>query len=427
MQQYDIVIIGGGINGAGITLLLSLANKKVINLEKNDFSSQTSGASTKLLHGGLRYLQTYDFGLVYEGLIERSRILHIGTKRANPKVIKLIIPIYKNSLVPLWMITLGTFIYDILSFLGLPSSKKEFPFSGFLKKESVSNIIKTEDLKGLRYYYDAQVDDSRLVIDELLTAQHYGAKINNYSQVENIQYIKEENEFEVTYLDKNGQKQKIRTKKVVNTAGPWVKDVDHRAGIDSKIGLDYVAGSHIVIKQQLSKDGFFIMTKDGRNIFVLPWKNNCTLIGTTEERVLEQNIFQDNIPQGGRLSEKWRDYLIDNFNEYFQRKITKEDIIDTFWGIRVLVKKRGISANKTSRKEKVIEHYPGFVSVYGGKLTTHLAIARKIFKKLFKKEKLPKVPKLINDNNIINDEEYFKVKEQAKTPEDIKRRLGWLL
>lgn len=391
---YDAVVIGGGINGSGIALILAAANKKTLLLEEDDFASKTSGASTKLLHGGLRYLQTFELGLVYEGLQERSRLLEISTKKANAHSLKLIIPVYKNSSVPLWKIKLGTFAYDILSWLGLPSSKKDFPFSGNLKISDYQNILKTEGLKGLRYYFDGQVDDKQLVKDEIATAINFGAEALSSCKVNKITYDQTNKIYTTTYQDKTGKLISIKSKKIINCAGPWVKQIDSFAGIDSNIELSYVAGTHIIIDKHISNDGFFIMTKDGRNIFVLPWQNNTTLVGTTEERVHENDIFNNNIPRQNKAPQRWQNYLIDNFNEFFQDNISQQNIVGSLWGIRVLVKNKGRSDNRTSRKVKIVQHLPGYVSVYGGKLTAHLSTARRIFKMLYK-EKTPIIGNLI--------------------------------
>jgi len=390
---YDAVIIGGGINGSGVALTFATAGKKVLLLEKNDFASKTSGASSKLLHGGLRYLKTFDFGLVFEGLRERSRIMKIASKKANAHLLKLIIPVYKQSSTPLWQIKLGTYLYDKLSGFG-SSSKQDFPNAGNAKKRDYSNILNQQGLVGLRYYYDGQIDDKQLVKDELTAAVTRGAKALTKSTVTAIQFQRENKTYQISYRNKEGKSVTVQSLNVINCAGPWVKQIDEIAQIKPKLQLNYLAGSHIIIKKQLSKNGFFIMTDDNRNIFALPWQNNSTLIGTTEEIITESDIFKNRIPTQTQIPLESEKYLINNYNKVFKTTINSKDIVARTWGIRVLVKEKNTSHNKTSRKVKIIKHQPGFISVYGGKLTTHLATASKVFKRLYQQEKLPQIIKM---------------------------------
>ena len=369
IESFDLFIIGGGINGAGIARDATGRGLKVCLADKGEIGGATSSWSTKLIHGGLRYLENYEFKLVKESLKEREIILNIAP--TITKIIPFIIP-HSNKLRPSWLIKIGLFLYDYLGGTTVvPKSKtlnliKEYP-----------NLLKDKFTKGFQYY-DVQVDDKKLT---QLNAQD--AEKNKALILENTKVIKVERFFDhwKIYLEND----KIITSKIlINASGPWINEVvKDILKLSSKKSIRLVKGSHIIIDKLYEQNvAFTLQNDDKRIIFVIPYKDKFSLIGTTEVEVVS--------PENPKIDEKEIQYLIKSVNNYFIKQINQSDVIDTYSGIRPLIEDYK-EASKVTRDYifdlNIEDQLSPLLSIYGGKLTTYRKLSDKVFEEL--KEFLP--------------------------------------
>ena len=359
-ELFDILIIGGGINGAGIARDASGRNLKVCLVEKNQVGSATSSWSTKLIHGGLRYLENYQFKLVRESLKEREIIKNIAEEIIKP--IPFIIP-HTPSQRPRWLIQLGLFIYDnIGGKSSLPRSKK----INIIKE--IPNILKPKFQIGFQYY-DLQVDDKKLVELNIEDAKKRGAYIIENNQVINISRGDEHWSIE---LDNSLT---VKSKILINASGPWINDVLTKViKQNSKKLIRLVKGSHIITKKFYEgENAFTLQNKDKRIVFVIPFKENYSLIGTTETEV--------NSPENPKIDNNEIDYLLKSVNNYFIKQLTKEDIIDTYSGIRPLIEDFK-EASKVTRDYvfdlNLENESTPLLNIYGGKLTTFRKLSENV-------------------------------------------------
>ena len=359
-ELFDILIIGGGINGAGIARDASGRNLKVCLVEKNQVGSATSSWSTKLIHGGLRYLENYEFKLVRESLKEREIIKNIAEEIIKP--IPFIIP-HTPSQRPRWLIQLGLFIYDnIGGKSSLPRSTKV----NIIKE--IPNILKPKFQIGFQYY-DLQVDDKKLVELNIEDAKKRGAYIIENNQVINVSRGSENWSIEL----ENGLI--VKSKILINASGPWINDVLTKViKQNSKKLIRLVKGSHIITKKFYEgENAFTLQNKDKRIIFVIPFKENYSLIGTTETEV--------NSPENPKIDNVEIDYLLKSVNNYFIKQLTKEDIIDTYSGIRPLIEDYK-QASKVTRDYvfdlNLEKESTPLLNIYGGKLTTFRKLSENV-------------------------------------------------
>ena len=363
-ELFDIFIIGGGINGAGIARDASGRNLKVCLVEKNQVGSATSSWSTKLIHGGLRYLENYEFKLVRESLKEREIIKNIAEEIIKP--IPFIIP-HTPSQRPRWLIQLGLFIYDnIGGKSSLPRSTKV----NIIKE--IPNILKPKFQIGFQYY-DLQVDDKKLVELNIEDAKKRGAYIIENNQVINISRGDEHWSIE---LDNSLT---VKSKILINASGPWINDVLTKViKQNSKKLIRLVKGSHIITKKFYEgENAFTLQNKDKRIVFVIPFKENYSLIGTTETEV--------NSPENPKIDNDEIDYLLKSVNNYFIKQLTKEDIIDTYSGIRPLIEDFK-EASKVTRDYvfdlNLEKESTPLLNIYGGKLTTFRKLSENVLSSL---------------------------------------------
>ena len=363
-ELFDILIIGGGINGAGIARDASGRNLKVCLVEKNQVGSATSSWSTKLIHGGLRYLENYEFKLVRESLKEREIIKNIAEEIIKP--IPFIIP-HTPSQRPRWLIQLGLFIYDnIGGKSSLPRSRKV----NIIKE--IPNILKPKFQIGFQYY-DLQVDDKKLVELNIEDAKKRGAYIIENNQVINISRGDEHWSIE---LDNSLT---VKSKILINASGPWINDVLTKViKQNSKKLIRLVKGSHIITKKFYEgENAFTLQNKDKRIVFVIPFKENYSLIGTTETEV--------NSPENPKIDNDEIDYLLKSVNNYFIKQLTKEDIIDTYSGIRPLIEDFK-EASKVTRDYvfdlNLEKESTPLLNIYGGKLTTFRKLSENVLSSL---------------------------------------------
>ena len=359
--MFDLIIIGGGINGAGIARDAAGRGIKLCLIEKNKIGSATSSWSTKLIHGGLRYLENYEFKLVRESLKEREIIKNIAP--SITKEIPFLIPHTKN-LRPMWLIKIGLLLYDNIG------GRTTIPKSSTINfKKDFNSILKAEFTKGFKYY-DLQVDDKKLT--EL---NAYDAKKNNAVIMENTEVINTERnkDYWDVFLNNN---QKIKSKVLINATGPWINNVQQNIfKISSQKKLRLVKGSHIITKKLHPYDyALTLQNDDKRIVFVIPYKNESSLIGTTEVEVES--------PEENNIDNYEIDYLINSVNKYLIKPISSKDIISTYSGIRPLIEDFNSNASKVTRDYvfdlNTENNLAPLLSIYGGKLTTYRKLAENV-------------------------------------------------
>ena len=363
-NKYDIFIIGGGINGAGIARDAAGRGLKVCLADKGEIGGATSSWSTKLIHGGLRYLENYEFKLVAESLREREVIHRIAPNITKP--IPFIIP-HSKKLRSAWLIRIGLFLYDNLGGKTIiPKSKsinllKEYP--GLLKK----NFI-----KGFQYY-DVQVDDKKLTQLNAQDAKKNQALILENTKVNNVERFKDHWN---VYLEDG---QVITSTILINAAGPWINEVlKNIVKIKSKKTIRLIKGSHIIIKKLYEEEvAFTLQNEDKRIIFVIPYKDKFSLIGTTEVPVES--------PEAPSIDQEEIEYLIKSVNNYFIKQVNLSDVIDTYAGVRPLIEDFK-EATKVTRDYvfdlNAQDQLSPLLSIYGGKLTTYRKLSDNVFEEL---------------------------------------------
>ena len=361
---YDIFIIGGGINGAGIARDASGRGLKVYLAEKGKVGSATSSWSSKLIHGGLRYLENYEFKLVAESLREREVITRIAPKITKP--LPFIIP-HSKKLRSKLLIRLGLFLYDNLG------GKTKIPKSSKINfNKKYKNILQSKFVDGFQYY-DVQVDDKKLVEMNINDSKKMGATILEDTKV--IDAKRNENFWEIT-LDNN---EVIKSKILINAAGPWINEtVNNVLKINTNKSIRLVRGSHIITKKLYDEDvAFTLQNDDNRIVFVIPYKEEFSLIGTTEVDV--------NTPDNPSISDDEKIYLINSINNHFVKQISQVDIIDTYSGIRPLIEDFK-EASKVSRDYvfdlNIQKAGSPLLNIYGGKLTTYRKLSEKVMEEL---------------------------------------------
>ena len=361
---YDIFIIGGGINGAGIARDASGRGLKVYLAEKGKVGSATSSWSSKLIHGGLRYLENYEFKLVAESLREREVITRIAPKITKP--LPFIIP-HSKKLRSKLLIRLGLFLYDNLG------GKTKIPKSSKINfNKKYKNILQSKFVDGFQYY-DVQVDDKKLVEMNIDDSKKMGATILEDTKV--IDAKRNENFWEIT-LDNN---EVIKSKILINAAGPWINEtVNNVLKINTNKSIRLVRGSHIITKKLYDEEvAFTLQNDDNRIVFVIPYKEQFSLIGTTEVDV--------NTPDNPSISDDEKIYLINSINNHFVKQISQVDIIDTYSGIRPLIEDFK-EASKVSRDyvfDLNIQNIGSpLLNIYGGKLTTYRKLSEKVMEEL---------------------------------------------
>ena len=384
-EKFDIILIGGGITGAGIARDASMRGLKVALVEAKDFASGTSSKSSKLLHGGLRYLARGQIGLIGEALREKK--LHQSFLAPHlSKTAHFLFPSYKNHKYSLWTIMAGVYLYDAISL-----------FQGNATYHSKSNILKrepqlaAENLKGGMGYEDAVMDDARICLENILSAMRKGAAIVNYVKLECFAKNAKGKIIGIYLRDKNSSPDKtnkeilLRGKVIINCTGPWVDEIRKLDNPNRKPLLQLSKGIHLLLPKSTldSKNAVALhSTKDERIFFSIPWYGQ-TLIGTTDtsyERKKDGPLDRLNI------SDNEIDYLIDGLNKNFpESSIEASHVRSAFVGLRPLAKNS--SASRTynlSREYHIVEEESGLLSIAGGKYTTYRSLAEKVLKQVIK-------------------------------------------
>jgi glycerol-3-phosphate dehydrogenase len=355
---FDLLILGGGITGAGVALDAALRGLRIALIDKGDFASGTSSVSSKLVHGGLRYLEHGDFRLVYEALHERGRLLRNAPHLVHP--LRFVLPFYRQSRMPSWKGRIGLFLYDLLAgrenigrsqSLALHRLPEEFP------------ALRSSDLMSAATYYDAQMDDARVCIEVLKSAANEGAVLANY--VEAIAFESSG----VRALDRvNGAKFTIRARQVLNATGPWVDQICRLAGETGGPHLKPTKGVHLVAPDRGLSAAFLLLhPADGRVFFVIPWLGK-TLIGTTD-------TLDSAGPDAVAVTREDIEYLLEGHNHYFSPPHAEPDILGQFAGLRPLLRSNSEDPASMTRDFHLITSRSGLLSVAGGKYTTYRHIA----------------------------------------------------
>ncbi len=368
----DLLIIGGGINGSGIAADASGRGLSVILCEKDDLAQATSSASSKLIHGGLRYLEQFNFKLVREALAEREILMNKAPHLVQ--AINFILP-HDKHLRPTWMIRLGLLLYDHLAKRSqLPASKKIN-----LEKDQAGLPLKAQFKTGFRYS-DCETDDARLVVANALAARELGATI--LTQTPCLKASRQGKQWVATLFDKNtGENITVTAKAIVNAAGPWVSEVIHNVlKIDTKSRVTWVKGSHIVVpKLYDGQHAYLLQNPDQRVIFVRPYLDDFTLIGTTD---LNYDDDLDHV----NITDEETDYLCNSISHYFSQTLERSKIVWCYAGVRPLYSIADVAPSKISRGYHLeindeAQSAP-LLSVFGGKLTTFRHLAENALEKL---------------------------------------------
>lgn len=371
MKQYDLVVIGGGIHGVGAAQAAAARGYSVLLLEQQELACGTSSRSSKLIHGGLRYLETAQFSLVHECLQERQILLRIA-----PELVRLQpfhIPIYQATSRRPWQLQFGLALYALLSGFDRAGRFQRLPRSEWAGLDGLS----TDKLQTVFRYYDAQTDDALLTAAVMQSAIELGATLCCPATLSQVELT---NNNVIVHYQQQNQAHSCITKCVVNAAGPWVNQIlDKITPAPPRQPIDLVQGSHIIVPGQLQRGCYYMEApQDRRAVFAMPWHDNI-LVGTTESQ------YQGN-PAAVQPLATEQDYLLHTLAHYFPqyRKLTREQLIGAFAGLRVLPADDR-NAFKRSRDTLLLgerPHQPRLITIYGGKLTAYRATADRVMARL---------------------------------------------
>ncbi|HSD74650.1 MAG TPA: FAD-dependent oxidoreductase [Steroidobacteraceae bacterium] len=371
MRRFDVVVVGGGIHGVGVAQAVAAAGHSVLLIEKRALAAGTSSKSSKLIHGGLRYLESGQFRLVRESLAERRIMLAIA-----PDLVRLVpfhMPVYRETRRRPWQLRLGLSIYALLG-----GFQRELRF-GSVPRREWSNLdgLVTRDLVAVLRYFDAQTDDAALTRAVMRSAQTLGAELALPAEL----YAAElrDDAVIVRYLHA-GSPQETAASVLINAAGPWASEVAHRISPAVPVPrVELVQGSHIVVPGEPSRGIYYVESpRDGRAVFVMPWHGH-TLVGTTETR------FRGDPDQVHPLAAE-RHYLVSVLSHYFAQyaKLDAHQLIDSFAGLRVLPAGAGHAFHRSRETLLVTDRpaRPRALSIYGGKLTGWRATAEHVCREI---------------------------------------------
>lgn len=366
----DLAIIGGGINGAGIAADAAGRGLSVYLCEAKDFASATSSASSKLIHGGLRYLEHYEFRLVREALSERETLMHKAPHLIKP--MRFILP-HRPHLRPAWMIRSGLFLYDNIG------GREELPKSkGY--KFTPENTPFNESINQGFEYSDCTVDDSRLVVANVQFAAEKGAVIDNHTRCEKA--FREGDHWVInTYDTLNDEHKTIRARALINASGPWAQSfIEQQLKQKSPRSIRLIKGSHIIVpKQEIGEKAFILQNEDKRIVFVIPYLDEYTLIGTTDK------AFEGDV-RNIAIDQEETDYLLKVYNDHFKTPIKTEDIIAAYSGARPLCDDESDDPSAMTRDYTLEvadeEGQLPLLSIFGGKITTYRRLAESALKLL---------------------------------------------
>ncbi|MFY2154359.1 glycerol-3-phosphate dehydrogenase/oxidase [Cytobacillus firmus] len=377
-EEFDVLIIGGGITGAGIALDAATRGMKTALVEMQDFAAGTSSRSTKLVHGGLRYLKQFEVKMVAEVGKERAIVYENGPHVTTPEW--MLLPMHKGGTFGKFSTSIGLRVYDFLAGVRKSERRSMLSVQETLSKEP---LIKKDGLKGGGYYVEYRTDDARLTIEVMKAAAEKGALPVNYLKVENLLYDAQGKVCGAAAADQlTGKVHEIRAKKVINAAGPWVDSIREKDGSRKGKTLRLTKGVHLVIDQSKFplKQAVYFDTPDKRMVFAIP-RNGKTYVGTTD-------TFYDSDPVNPKMTASDRTYIINAINFMFPSvKITENDIESSWAGVRPLIWEEGKDPSEISRKDEIWESETGLLTIAGGKLTGYRKMAETIVDLLAEKFK----------------------------------------
>ncbi|MFC1599637.1 FAD-dependent oxidoreductase [Patescibacteria group bacterium] len=415
-EKFDLLIIGGGITGAATARDAAMRGLKVALVEKSDFAEGTSSRSSKLAHGGFRYLENMQFKLVFEALSERTQLLKNVPEMVKP--LKFYFPVYKKDKHGIFIINLGMWLYDLLSLFRTPGFHKRLSKKRLLKDVP---FLKKEGLKGGFRYYDASMWDDVLTVEVMRDAHAHGAEVANY--VEAVDPIFEDEKltgFAVKDREAN-ELFVVQAQKTIVCAGPWTDLVGSKLSKDWKPWLEPSKGVHLVFDlKKIPVPGAMVMShpKDGRISFVIPRKDmgkGVVIVGTTDGPTPEN-------PEKAEVEKADIDYLLALLNRYYPNlDITEDDILSAYVGVRPLMGSNAEDLQKISREHHIGEGPGGSVVVAGGKYTTFRTMAQEIVDFAFPKSKHANTKVSINSNPILKNEDTDEIESQLRF--EIKNRM----
>ena len=436
-KEFDLIVIGGGITGATVAYEAASRGLSVALIEKSDFGSATSAATSKLIHGGLRYLSTHEFGLVRESLKERRVLTNIAPNFIHPA--SFIFATYKNDKVSNLMMKIGMLLYELFSFdkNWLWDDSKEMPHHKSVSSEDISKLFPnalTDGLLGGQMYYDCSSHSpERFTLAFIKSAVKYGASAANYTKVDDFivnETAKMKTVIGVRVTDSlSDKKHNINGKLVINCAGPWADILLDK--VKDKTGnqeLRRSEGIHFVTKKLVTKHTFSGSTESGKHFFLIPYRNH-TLIGTTDKEFVGK-------PDEYKVTKKAIVELLDDVNQSFgnKDKIKYDDILYTYGGLRPLVEDQTEDVYHSSRKYEITGEkkngIEGLITVEGGKFTTSRSLAEKAIDKAIKILSLPKKKSISKDSylyasNIDNFSEFI-TKKQKQHAEFLPEQIEYL-
>jgi len=371
-EEVDLVVVGGGITGAGIARDAARRGLQVALFEQNDIAYGTSSRSSKLIHGGLRYLESYEFSLVFESVSERRVVLDLAPHLVNP--LAFLFPVYQGSRKSLRMIDAGMWLYDGLALFRSPKRHRTLKPSEVAKEEP---MLRQEGLQGAPVYYDCSTDDARLTLETIIDATQNGAVVVNWARVDAL--TKDDQGRVSGVIVKNardGGLREVKAHTVINATGPWTDEVLAMSGPRPGKLLRPTKGIHIVVeREKLPVEHAVVLfhPTDNRVLFALPWGER-TYVGTTD-------TDYEGSPGEEAATLEDVDYLIAASNYYFQaNQIAREDVISTWAGLRPLIAPEPevgeISESQVSREHQILIGADGLITIAGGKLTTYRKMAK---------------------------------------------------
>ena len=371
-EEVDVIVIGGGITGAGIVRDAARRGLRVALFEQNDIAYGTSSRSSKLIHGGLRYLEEYEFSLVFESVSERRVVLDLAPHLVNP--LAFLFPVYQGSRKSLRMIDAGMWLYDGLALFRSPKRHRTLKPSEVAKEEP---MLRQEGLQGAPVYYDCSTDDARLTLETIIDATQNGAVVVNWARVDAL--TKDDQGRVSGVIVKNardGGLREVKAHTVINATGPWTDEVLAMSGPRPGKLLRPTKGIHIVVeREKLPVEHAVVLfhPTDNRVLFALPWGER-TYVGTTD-------TDYEGSPGEEAATLEDVDYLIAASNYYFQaNQIAREDVISTWAGLRPLIAPEPevgeISESQVSREHQILIGADGLITIAGGKLTTYRKMAK---------------------------------------------------
>ena len=391
-EQFDVLVIGGGITGAGVALDAAARGYRVALVEKADFASGTSSKSTKLAHGGIRYLPQFDFAMIREGVIERGLMVRHAPFLVRP--LPFVIPVYEHmpwpSSLPVrpptdfglaLVLDIGLWMYDLMAGrLNIGRHKR------ISAEETLRRVPKLRHagLKKALLYYDAQTNDAQLTVTVLRTAAQFGAVVTNYTQVTGFTRANGRLNGAVVCDVLTGQEVTVSARHIINATGVFAEQVAALTGDESKATVEPSKGIHLVVARErlrISNTAVVLPeTEDGRILYIIPWSARA-IIGTTDTGTGDLDD-----PQASPADIA---YLLKHVNKYLEADLTDDDILSVYAGYRPLVKSRGARAAELSRTHVVLQEVNGMVTIVGGKLTTYRRMAQDTVDVLSKRDGMP--------------------------------------